>query len=184
MTSLNKKEVYKALSDDETYATVLHAICLLTYGEEMYTLDSLELYARLQDDFGVAPTEENESKLMSMIIAVSTPYFYHDLEVFKTISTVLTSGDTGLTDLEIEEPSLLEIFWALYEVGLNAEELDFSKKISKYLAREVAEEAEETGMEAQDVKEDTNEILYERARDLTEQLALIGFPDVPPMPQI
>jgi hypothetical protein len=182
--SLNKKEVYKALTDEDTFATVLHAVAFAQYGEEIYKLDSLELYARLQEDFGAELVEDNESKLMAMIVAVSTPYFFQDINVFKTSCEVFTSGDAGLTDLEVEEPTLLEVLWGLYEVGLNAEEIPFHAAVERYLESLIDQEAVDTGETTNEILEEANSIIRDWAVELNLQLKLVGFKDLPKLPPV
>ena len=49
-----------------TYATVVHLICLVCYGQEIYTLDPLEIYARLSEDFSAQMPEQLENKLQAI----------------------------------------------------------------------------------------------------------------------
>jgi hypothetical protein len=132
---LNKKEVYKLLESAETYGTVLHAICFELYGEEIYDIDSVELYARLSDDIGIYPHQDNESKLMAMITIISTPYFYDNVNVFETICKTLTTGDPGVVELGMEDPTLLEILWGVYEANLNVDAIEFSPLIEALIDR-------------------------------------------------
>jgi hypothetical protein len=181
---LQKKEVYKLLESSETYGTVLHLICFNKYGEEIYKLDSVELYARLQDDFGVLPHDDNESKLMAVITAVSTPYFFTDINVFKSISKTLATGDPGVVDMALEDPTLFEILWGTYEVNLNVESIPFSDNIEKYIDQEVAEEAFEDGMTSDEIMDIHNQSIRDNAIELRLQLQKAGFSDLPKMPTV
>ena len=129
--ALDQKAVYRAITDDATCATVLHIIALSQYGEDIYTIDILELLARLEEDFGGRVTEDNESKLNAIILAVSTDMFYQDTEAFRAICNTMLSGDPGLG--EFDELTLPEILWGIWEVGVNREPGDFSPAIKKII---------------------------------------------------
>lgn len=184
MINLDKKEVYKALESSETYATVLHAIALNLIGEDMYSMDSIEIFAELQDAYKILPHEDNESKLMAMIIAVSTPYFYTDLEVFNSTCKTLTTGDPGLTDLSLEASSLLDIFWGLYEVALNAEEIELSDSIKVFMDRQIDNEAVESNDPKVDMIESYNRVVREMSIELYAQLNKVGFSQIATLPKI
>ena len=143
---LNRKAIQKALLDPETFATVLHAVCLIQYGEEIYDLASAELYLRLKEDFGVWPCEECENKLQAIMRATESEVFYEDLEVFRSIVHTLLDGDPEIDTLE--DMTLTDIYWAVYEVELNHGEEELSDEIKRLVAREVGEEADDyTGLD-------------------------------------
>lgn len=118
---LNKKEVYKALSDSDTYATVLLAICLVSYGEETFKVDPLTLYQWLKEDYGAILSEASENKLNALLVSMTSDKFYTDLDVFKSVCKTLTDGDPGVYDPNFDDPTLIEILWGIYEVSLNTD---------------------------------------------------------------
>jgi len=179
---LNRKEVFKALQDSETYGTVLHAICLKTYGDDLYTMDSIEVYQNLEDDYGTLPHQDNENKIMAMVTAVSTPLFYEDLEVFKATSKTLLGGDPGVIDSSFDPPELIEVLWATYEVGLNAEALPYDRNIENYIEAMLTKEQaiiEETG---EDLMTHNDRVMNELAQELEDQLKAVGFDEEITMP--
>lgn len=117
---LQLEAVYKALEDPDTFATVLLTICLIQYGEDTFKVDPLVLFAWLEEDFGLELNEDNQNKLNAIITALTTDYFYNDLQTFKAICKTLTSGDPGIveTDLDADEVTVPEILWGIYEVSL------------------------------------------------------------------
>jgi hypothetical protein len=181
---LNKKEIYKLLESSETYGTVLHAICMTLYGEEIYDIDSVELYARLGDDFGIYPHEDNESKLMAMITAISTPHFYQNVNVFESICKTLTSGDPGVVELGLEDPTLLEILWGAYEVDLNVEPIEYSLRIERLIDKVTKEEAFEEGVSVDQIMEHYNQAIRDMGNELKHQLLKAGFADIPALPKV
>lgn len=181
---LDRKEIFKALRNSETYATVLHAITLATFEEEFYSWDSLEIYARLEEEYSASLHEDNENKLMAMITAVSTPFFYRDLEVFNAVATSLTSGDPGLADVGFDTSTILDIFWAVYEVGLNVEEIDFSESIKNFINENIEDEAVETDTDQKEVTDKYTKAVKEMSVELHSQLNKVGFNEVPEMPEI
>lgn len=178
---LDKTACAAAILDDDTFATVLHIICLSEYGEDIYEVDPLEVYARLQDSFGAQLSQTNEQKLQAILLATSTEAFYDDERAFAAVCNTLLNGDPdfdGIGDLTVAE-----IFWALYEVELNHGEEEVSPAIRNMIAREVEEEADDsTGHE--DLR--PNYVLRELAEhvnSLRKQLRLIGIRDfdLPPV---
>lgn len=179
--SLNPREVTAALNDAATYATTLHVILLSKYGEDIYEVDPLELYARLQEDFGANLPEANEQRIQAILLATSTDAFYDDIRVFTATCNTLLAGDPGFDDMD--DLSVAEIFWGLYEIELNHGESEICTEIQRMIAREVNEEAEDSsGVE----ELRPNYVLREMAehrKNLRTQLFKIGIRDfeLPPI---
>lgn len=185
---LDPKTVYRLLSDSACLATVLHVICLAKYGEEIYQLDPLELYLRLEEDFGVRLPEECENRLNAILLATSTDIFYQNAEAFRGISNTLTDGDPGLDYLE--SPTLAEMTWALYEVDVNHGEMAISKECERLIAAAMDNEADDDDPSTVEDPESVGDLyasLKAFMRDqhgrLCRQLAELGIPnrDVPPL---
>lgn len=173
--TLNPKAVSAALLDAATYATVLHVILLSQYGEDIYEVDPIELYARLKDDFGVQLPEANEQRIQAILLATSTDAFYDDVRAFVATCNTLLAGDPGFEDMD--ELSVAEIFWGLYEVELNHGEEEPCPEIQALIAKEVDEEAEDsTGVEELRPNYVLRE-LAEHRTNLRKQLVAIGIRD-------
>lgn len=178
---LDRKGAAAAIMDDATFATTLHVICLVQYGEEIYTLDPLELYARLAEDFGATISEENENKLQAILLATSTDSFYEDIRAFQAVCNTLINGDPGAESFD--ELTVTEIFWGLWECDLNHGEDSVSPEIERLIAREINEEADDSndilGMRPNYVLRE----MAEMRRDLRQQLISIGInkPELPPV---
>ena len=179
---LDPKAVAAAILDDATFATVLHVICLASFGEDIYEVDPIELYARLQDTFGAQLSETNEQKLQAILLATSTDAFYEDERAFMACCSSLLGGDPGFEGLD--DLTVAEIFWALYEVELNHGENEVSPAIRSIIAREVEEEADDSTGSIEELR--PNAVLKELAAQrkiLVGQLRAIGVRDfeVPPV---
>ena len=184
MSQLNKKAVYRALADEDTFATVLHGICLTTYGEDVYKMDSVDLYAQLESDYGVWPAEDNENKIQAILSAVSQPYFYQDVTMFQTVCRTLFGGDPGLTDLGVDDTTLLEILWGRYEVEVNAEDIPMSDAVMEYIEQSIDEEENDMDMSEEDVLTQYERILAERALQMHAQMKDVGWDIVPELPDL
>lgn len=171
---LDRKEVYRLLSDSATYGIVALAITITAYPEDWYDIDSLELFARFQEDFGVEIDPDVENKLMALIVSVTTPYFYHDAQFFESVCRTLVNGDPGLN--EIEELTIIEVLWGVYEVSLAGEEIDFSPTIERYMERVIASDVED--MEEMTPEEQQSVYIKDllvMTIELSDQLKKVGF---------
>jgi hypothetical protein len=119
------------IRDSSTLATPLLAIVLTAYGDEIFgneqlgiePIDPIELYARITEDFRAQLTEAGENRLQAMLMAVATDGFYEDPLVFTSVAKALSSGDVGeLPDGIMEDVTLPEAVWAVYEVSLNRDD--------------------------------------------------------------
>ena len=169
--SLNKKEVFLALTDPDTFATVLHAILIKTYGDEINDIDPVEIFLRLGEDYGAEPCEEVENKIQAILLATTTDVFYNDPDAFTAVCETLANGDPGMEQLE--QLTLAEVIWGVYEVELNHPGAEMSKQVHKLVQQTVEAEAEEAG----DYQYIFN-YLHEQRDALKHQLEKVGFKDV------
>lgn len=191
-TSLNKGNIFTLLDDPSTFATTLLAICLIMYGDETFKVDQLVLYQWLKEDFGNDLCEENESKLAAILAALTTNFFYTDLDVFKSTCKTLASGDPGAYDTEIfnDEPTIPEILWGMYEVALVSEDSsidsdDFSGAVKFYvdsIFKNDINDINDTIDDPESVDLQPEAIIAENVKELRNQLAFIGLSDIPRFP--
>ena len=141
------------LADTETTATVLHMIILAAYGDEVYgsiehgieQADPVELWLRIKEDFSVNVPESNENKVNALMLALSIDAFYEDPLAFISIGNALYSGDLGdLVDGALEDLTVSEMLWGIYEVELNrGESQGFSMPIDRLINEIIENEAED-----------------------------------------
>jgi len=183
--ALDKKEVFKLLESSETFGTVLHAICLSAFGSKIYKVDSVELYAMIQDEFGTLLHEEGESKLMAIITSITTPFFFSDVKFFASVCNTMLEGDPGVSgpdDLGFEEPTMLEVIWAMYEVGLNIEGIEYSPSVENYVNQILADENTDADEDPTEIREKLKSILDQMSAELKIQLIKAGFKNIPVLP--
>jgi hypothetical protein len=182
--ALNPKGVFLALTDPNTFATVIHIVLISRYGEEIYNEDPIELFLRLEEDFGSKPCEEVENKINAILLATSTDLFYEDPHAFTTICQTLTTGDPGIDMLD--PLTLPEVMWGVYEVELNHGSGKMSKHVEKVIQQVVEEESNEVDHEAM-LNEDPYDYLMHFLEDqrevLQRQMEAVGLTgtDLPPV---
>jgi len=170
----DKKEAGNLLTENSTFGTVAHIIAYKAFGDEMYAMDPLELYANLEDEYRVNVAEDVQQKLQAILLATSTDAFFHDPEAFRAICNTLVEGDPGF--LTFDDLTIPEILWSSYEVSLNHPGTDFSPQVQKVIDRELREEGPDI-----DSLEEAEDIPYfDRAvtnlrEEMVEQLERIGM---------
>jgi hypothetical protein len=174
--NLDRKEVFKALSDDATFATTAHVIALGTFGDDLYGMDPLEIIIALEDEYKAELSEEVAEKLQAILLATITDAFFEDPVAFRAIGNTLLEGDPGFQGFD--NLTVPEILWAIYEVELNHETMDFSPQVEKLIEYELENEKEDIDS----LDEAMNSTYHQRAvrefrGDLQEQLAAIGVDD-------
>lgn len=173
------------LGDPETSATVLHIIMLAAYGDELHgdaaqgidAMDPIECWVRVEEDFRVRVPEENENKINALMFAISTEAFYEDPLAFNSICNALYSGDLGdLVSGAIEDLTLPELLWGIYEVELNrGDSQDFDAPVDRFINEVIAEEAED--MENPDLDRIVSyyeKFVEEQRDDMLIQLKTLG----------
>ena len=170
----DKKEAGNLLSENSTFGTVAHIIAYKAFGDEMYAMDPLELYANLEDEYRVNVAEDVQQKLQAIILATSTDAFFHDPEAFRAICNTLVEGDPGF--LTFDDLTIPEILWSNYEISLNHPGTDFSPQVQRVIDRELMEE----GQDIDSLEEAEDMPYFDRAitalRDeMAEQLERIGM---------
>jgi hypothetical protein len=181
---LNEDAARALLDDPDARATALHGLLLVAFGEQLYgseeldPMDSLEIFAGLEERFNVSLTEEVENKIQALLLAMSTDGFYEDPNVFIAVAESLLDGDLGdLPTGGSSGLSQMEILWAIYEVAVNRDDNvpDFSPAVQEMIDRLVVDEAQEDN--DPDIPIDIHEMLFLRElRDnvLAQMTALWG----------
>ena len=188
-TELNKQGVFEALQNPDTYATVLLAICLINYGNETFRVEPLVLFQWLKDDFGTELHEDNENKLQAILIALTTDYFFTDLEVFQNICKTLESGDPDIMEHNfMTDPATIpEVMWGIYEVALNSEDqvvdnLPFSKQVDNFISNVLDDDVDDVDDSSQ-INEQSY-IIQNNVAEMKEQFKFIGILDIPKFPSL
>jgi hypothetical protein len=167
----------------ETSATLLHTMVLAAYGDEVYgdedtdPMDPVELWLRIKEDFRVTVPEENENRLNALMLAISTDAFYEDTLAFASICMALSEGDLGdLVDGAMEELTVPEMLWGIYEVELNRDDQPgFSRGVLAVIDQTTAEQAEEMDVESEDVVSSYERYVSEMRNDMFEDMRMLGI---------
>lgn len=173
------------LADTETTATVLHMIILAAYGDEVYgsiehgieQADPVELWLRIKEDFSVTVPESNENKVNALMLALSTEAFYDDPLAFISICNALYSGDLGdLVDGALEDLTMPEMLWGIYEVELNRGESEgFALPIDRLIDEIIRNEAEDNeDLEEAEVVPYYEKFVAEMRDDMLVQMRMLG----------
>lgn len=178
MIALNHEECRKAIEDFDTPGLVLLTIALYTFkddllgdpDEDIPEMEPEEIWTGLYDVYGGWVTEEGQNRLNALLLALRADYFYHDEEVFRAVASALIDGDIADEVAgEYDDIDAVDCAWAVIEVGMardSDEEIEFSSRVMKIIAREVSEHP--GNMEAVRVDVDN---LYD---DLMRRLLAIG----------
>lgn len=127
----DKIRIREALQSSETLATIIHAIVLNQYGEQVYMWEPLTVELELSADFSADISPVVMDRWSAVQIVMSTNAFFKQLDAFLGICNTLTSGEPFFA---IFDPvSVEESCWAITEVSLNREIIPFSYPILQYL---------------------------------------------------
>lgn len=117
LIGLKRENIAKLLQDDDTFASVLLAICIDSFGTECFEWEPDVLITEIEDDFGVHLSQVSRDKLNAILTILTTDQFYKDPVVFWQIGNVLSGTPanfaTGADELTSDEAA-----WAAVEAAL------------------------------------------------------------------
>jgi hypothetical protein len=170
-----------ALSDPDTLGTVLYAIALSTFGEEVFTgsdeeppADMVVIFNELETVYGVRLPLEAESRLFAVQMLTTTEAFHREPAAFVAICKALALGQTpdpvsgAFSDL-----TPFEILHGLYEadVILGDQAPELQAAVAALIAREFQESPEDL---AEMVTSPLENSVLESAEILREQMRQLG----------
>lgn len=180
MKGVDPKAAHRLLSDDATFATTALVIALKSFGAEALQQDVLELILDLEEEFKVELSEKVSERLQAIQLATTTDAFYEDVTAFRAIANTLLDGDPGFD--AFDDVSIIEILWAIYEVEMHHEKIDFTRPVAHIIQVEIENDGEEvTELDEAMGSSYHQNIMRELRVDLVAQLGQIGVPegDVP-----
>lgn len=128
---MSSYDIRAAVENPETSATLLHTLCLATFGEGWYVWDPSTVYLELKDEWQADAPATNMDKLSAIQILVGSDVFFKDPRAFSSICSTLSDGDP-LFDM-FDPPSAEEISWSVAEASLNREMIPFSRHIKGFV---------------------------------------------------
>ena len=184
MKDVDRKVIGDLLADPDTTATALLVIVLRAYGEDVFgdaekgidPMDPVELWIRLQDDFHTTPHENNENRLNSLMVALSSDAFYEDKTVFMAVCSSLDDGDLGdIIEGGMEDITVCEMLWAIYEVELNrGDSVNFSPGIVAYMDNAMNTEADEQFEDTENPMSSWEQYLANKREQMFQELIMVG----------
>ena len=117
LAGLQKEEIVQPLLSEDTFATVLLAICIDAFTTECFEWDPDLLIRELEEEYAVELSQVNRDKINAIITVMTTDQFYRDPMVFWQIGNVLSGTpanfQTGADPLTVDEAA-----WAAVEAAL------------------------------------------------------------------
>lgn len=149
--NFNKDVAGEAFKSKDCPAIVVYTLAVAAYGEDLHdpetmeSMEAVELWLRIKQDFRVTCSEETENRINAMRLALETDLFENDPDAFVAICKAIAYGDiTDSVTAALEDLSVAEIGLALQEIKLVTEdEFNFSKSVREVIAEEMLEEAME-----------------------------------------
>lgn len=181
MPKLDKRGVYKLVTDSSTFGSVLITIALNDLGANVFTMDPLELFLEFKDRYGGQLTESGENRIQAMLLAMTSDDWLYDPSIMDSVCKSLSTGDPDIGSPDASPLTVGEITWAIYELGLVLErEIVFGPLVQQYVEA-VYEQA--TTEDANLIISDLGMSLSERRELLHDQYKTAGF-DVPVLPPL
>lgn len=189
--SLNHSAAREILSDPESdalscviAASVFLQDDLLDDEEQPYTEEEMDQML----DAASAPTySDNLGRIAGLLNAVAGDEFLESPAHFLRMVAAIVEGDIYAYEDDNDEPSIPDVYWALYLVGLATEDDivdELSGKVKAFVMRLAEEEAEDVealqeaieleGSEPEDLQPYADRILFFRRRELAKRLVRLG----------
>jgi hypothetical protein len=150
LPTLNRTAARALLADPDTHA--LAAIIALTcfigddfLDEDEQPLTPEELREMLAED-KVLVADGNLDKIAGLLFAVSGEEFLNDPTLFKRLVAAVNEGDPYAFEDDEDEPTMPEIFWAMYQLELLVEDQiteEIGERVQQYIGRLSDNEAED-----------------------------------------
>jgi len=168
----------KILSDPDSEAVAIYVLAIHALGAEALhgeEAEMLEVYALLEEKFGLKLPEDTEAKLQAMVTLVGTDAFFEVPHALHATAITLTQGmpDFG-ADLSVDRASWEEIQWAIFCAALlreEDEEADFDERVM----REIILAYKESGMGIE-AANDLKLFMRDQRAQLEKDLMLLGVP--------
>lgn len=120
------------LQSNQTLGTVIHAILLDRFGEEVYAWEPVTVALECKAEFGCDPSTTVMDKWCAIQVAMTSDAFFRRIDAFMSICNTLSSGEPYA---DVFDPvTTEEAAWGLAEVSLNRDFLPFSPTIRSYVS--------------------------------------------------
>lgn len=121
------------LQSNQTLATVIHAILLDRFGEEVYGWEPVTVALECKAEFGCDPSTTVMDKWCAMQVAMTSDAFFRRIDAFLSICNTFSSGEPYA---DVFDPvTTEEAAWGIAEVSLNRDFLPFSPTVRSYVSK-------------------------------------------------
>lgn len=120
------------LQSNQTLGTVVHAILLDRFGEEIYGWEPVTVALECKAEFGCDPSTTVMDKWCAIQVAMASDAFFRRIDAFLSICNTLSSGEPYADVFDPVTPE--EAAWGIAEVSLNRDFLPFSPTIKSYVS--------------------------------------------------
>ena len=119
------------LQSNQTLGTVVHAILLDRFGQEVYGWEPVTVALECKAEFGCEPSTTVMDKWCAIQVAMSSDAFFRRIDAFLSICNTLASGEPYA---DVFDPvTTEEAAWGVAEISLNRDFLPFSPTIKDYV---------------------------------------------------
>ena len=185
LPTLNRTAARALLADPDTHA--LAALIALTsfigddfLDEEEQPLTPAEIREMLAAD-KVLVADGNLDKIAGLLFAVSGEEFLSDPTLFQRLVAAINEGDPQAFEDDEDEPTIPEIFWALYQLELLVEDAlveELGERVQRYIGELQDNEAEDVEelllAEGEVIEAYTDRLLRFHKLSLAAQLRSLG----------
>ncbi len=147
--------------DSSALACLVSAAALL--GDDLFDEEDGQPWSEqelgwLFEHTGFKPLPASLSKITGLLFARSGDEFTDSPEHFERLTSAIVEGDMFAYQDDKEDPTVPDLYWALYQVGLTIEEDDMldelSPRVEKYIQRLIEDEVEDVEGLAAEVAEE------------------------------
>ena len=191
---LNTAVAQRLLKDPETQALacLVAASCLI--GDDIFDEEDEQPFSSqelewLFEHSRFMPHRECLNRITGLMFARSGDEFFEDPDHFLKLTSAIVEGDPLAYEEDEEDPTLADLYWAVYQVGLTIEDEEedwdqFSPRVMRVFERiseeqaddleGLAQEIEETGGDPEDLKPYMDHVLVFRRAGLAKDLRDLG----------
>ena len=119
------------LQSNQTLGTVVHAILLDRFGQEIYGWEPVTVALECKAEFGCEPSTTVIDRWCAIQVAMVSDAFFRRIDAFLSVCNTLSSGEPYA---DVFDPvTTEEAAWGVAEISLNRDFLPFSPTIKSYV---------------------------------------------------
>jgi hypothetical protein len=160
---LDTSEARRILREQDSSALACLVAASALIGDDVFDEEdgqpfSVKELALLFEHTGFRPLLSCLAKITGLLFARSGDEFLEDPDHFESLVAAIVEGDPLAYLDDIEDPTVPDLYWAIYQVGLTIDEEeiidDIGPRVRRYMERLVEEEVEDVESLAQAVEEE------------------------------